>query len=247
MNKAQPAPQDLLNLWDRVVLALDKYGVKSEFVSRIEDIKRDSYVLEMPIRQSGELHLQKGDIVEVTYSRRDAAYSFKASILDLFEGEDKSIRIEKRSGTTRAQRRKYVRLDISGKMHFRTIDLGAQENIGAEVGGTLLNISAGGVLFESQARINEKGFLILSFALKGKHALSNILAVVKRCEGSRTKGYLIGAEFISRHNLADYDLEHIDQFLPPGAGTFDDNLQKLVVQFIYNQQIESRKKGLLNG
>jgi c-di-GMP-binding flagellar brake protein YcgR len=245
MRKATAAHRETLGLWDRVVLVLEKANKRSEFVSRIEDIKHDSYVLEMPLRQSGELHLYKGDAVEVIYSRRDAVYSFKASILDLFEGEDKTLRIEKTSDVTRTQRRKYVRLDISGEMLFRSLDLDNRDNIGPDMDGTLLNISAGGVLFESSVKLPEKRFITVSFTLKGRQALRDILAVVKRCEGSKAKGYLVGAEFITRHNSAEYDLEHIDEFLPPGAGTFDENLQKLVVQFIYNQQVELRKKGLL--
>jgi c-di-GMP-binding flagellar brake protein YcgR len=245
MNKISPIHEDTLRLWDRLVLVLEKYDKRSEFVSRIEDIKRDSYVLEMPLRQSGELHLHKGDVVEVIYSRRDAVYSFKASILDLFEGDDKTLKIEKRSDVIRTQRRKYVRLDISGKMLFRAVDIENRDNSGPEIGGTLLNISAGGVLFESSIKIPEQKFITVSFTLKGRQSLNGILAVIKRCEGSKTKGYLIGAEFITKQNSREYELDRIDEFLPPGAGTFDENLQKLVVQFIYSQQVELRKKGML--
>jgi c-di-GMP-binding flagellar brake protein YcgR len=244
MNKALMSSQEVLGLWDRVVLVLEMHGNRSEFISRVEDIKRDSYVLEMPLRQSGELHFQQGDAVEVIYSRRDAVYSFKASILDLFDGEEKTMKIAQTSAINRTQRRKYVRLDISGKMQFRILDIDNRENSGPDQSGILLNISAGGVLFESKVKVPEKGFIVVSFALKGHQTLNGILAVIKRSEGSKTKGYLIGAEFITRHNSAEYDLEYIDEFLPPGAGTFDENLQKLVVQYIYNQQVELRKKGL---
>ncbi|OGC90835.1 MAG: hypothetical protein A2W25_12945 [candidate division Zixibacteria bacterium RBG_16_53_22] len=239
------ATRETLGLWDRVVLALEKFGERSEFVSRIEDIKHDSYVLEMPLRQSGQNHLHKGDAVEVIYSRRDAVYSFKASILDLFDGDEKTMRIERTSDINRTQRRKFVRLDLSGKMQFKTLDTARADNPGPELLGTLLNISAGGVLFESPVKVSERGFIIVSFTLKGRQTLDGILAVIKRCEGSKAKGYLIGAEFVTRRNFGDHDIRQIDEFLPPGAGTFDENLQKLVVQFIYNQQVELRKKDLL--
>ncbi len=239
------AGRTALNLWDRVTLILEKHGQRSEFISRIEDIRRESYVLEMPLRQDGDLQFSKGDEVEVLYNRRDANYSFKASILDLFEGEEKTLTIARLSDTNRTQRRQYVRLEISGKMQFRTLDLENKSGAGPEMAGTLLNISAGGVLFESPIKLPEKGFIVVNFTLKGYQSFNFILAVVKRCEGSKAKGYLVGAEFVSRHNIAAYDLEYIEKFLPSGAGTFDENLQKLVVQFIYNQQIELRKKGLL--
>jgi c-di-GMP-binding flagellar brake protein YcgR len=236
-----------INLWERVVLILEKRGKKSEFLSRIEDIKKDSYVLEMPIRQSGSLLLEKGDNVEVTYNRKDAAYSFKASIMDLFEGESKSVKIVRLSEVERKQRRRYVRLDISGKMKFRIIESSGDSSMGAglEVDGNLLNISAGGVLFESPMKIQKDSIVILTFSLKGCHMLENILAVIKRCEKTGNNNFLMGAELVTKNNYAEYGLKKLEDFLPQGTGTFGDNLQKLVVQFIYQQQIELRKKGLL--
>jgi c-di-GMP-binding flagellar brake protein YcgR len=240
---------DRINLWERVILILEKRGKKSEFLTRIEDINRDSYVLELPVRQYGDLHLEKGDIVEVSYRRKDAAYSFKASILDLFEGESKSVRIARRSDTERMQRRRYVRLDISGKMSYRVMAAPGNENSGPglEMHGNLLNISAGGVLFEGAQKIKEGTILVLTFSLKGRHTLQNILAVAKRCERAGNKSYLIGAELVTKGNYAQYGLEKLEDLLPSGTGTFDESLQKLVVQFIYEQQVELRKKGLLQG
>jgi c-di-GMP-binding flagellar brake protein YcgR len=247
MSKGEDSRNEIMNLWERVTLSIEKYGKKSDFLTRVEDIRRDSFILEMPIRQTGELHLSKGDKVEVSYSRADAVYSFKASILDLFEGDAKTIRISKGSQIDRIQRRRYVRLDISGKISFHKIAEGeeSQEGLGPELNGVLLNISAGGLLFESPVKIKTSGFIVLSFTLKGSHNLQNILAVVKRCEGSKSKGYLVGAEFLTKANLAAYGLESLAEYLPPGSGTFDENLQKLVIKFIYDQQVELRKKGLL--
>ncbi len=117
---------------------------------------------------------------------------------------------------------------------------------GPEVAGTLLNISAGGILFECPSKIRHNGIVALSLSLKGRNSIQNILAVIKRCEGSRSKGYLVGAEFLTKHNLKNYHLEKIEEFMPPNCGTFDENLQKLIVRFIYNQQVDLRKKGLLD-
>ena len=112
---------------------------------------------------------------------------------------------------------------------------------GLELHGNLLNISAGGVLFESALRVREGAILVLTFSLKGRHTLQNILAVAKRCERAGNKSNLIGAELVTKSNYAHYGLEKLEDLLPPGTGTFDENLQKLVVQFIYEQQVELRK------
>lgn len=245
MNKPETTDQSALRLWDRVAIILEKDGNKSEFVTRVEDIRRDCYVFEMPIRHGGGLRLQKGDAVEVMYNRHDAVYSFKASILDLFEDDDGTVKVARTSETTRNQRRRYVRLDISGKMTFRALAEEGTDPIGVETTGRLLNISAGGILFESPLLLRQNGLIIVSLALRAHQNIENILTMVKRCEGSKGRGYLVGAEFITKHNLADYGLEHIEQYLPPGTGTFDENLQRLVIQFIYDQQVELRKRDTL--
>jgi len=248
MRDPQKQDESQIALWELLTLTLDKNGERSEFLSRVEDIRKDSYILETPLRQTGSGSLSKGDDVEVSYNRKDAAYVFKASITDLFEDESESLKIKKTGDVGRMQRRRFVRLDISGKITFRVLDSRgpADSGIGNEYPGSLLNISGGGVLFEAETPLKESEVMILNFSLKGREKLENILAVVKRVESTDEPVYLVGAEFITDENLPRYGLESLKGFLPQGTGTFDENLQKLVVRFIYSQQVELRKKGLLS-
>ena len=62
-NRSLTKNEDLA-LWERLILILKKEDEISQFISRVENIKRNSIVLEMPVRQSGRSNLQKGDIVE---------------------------------------------------------------------------------------------------------------------------------------------------------------------------------------
>lgn len=248
MKKKHRTKDDSIDLWERLILVIEKGGMRSEFLTRLEDIRQSSYILEMPIRQSGNASLSKGDVVEVSYNKKDAAYTFKASIKDLFEGESSSIEVEKLTDAERIQRRRFVRLDISGDLDFRILESpeGDESSISQKFHGSLLNISAGGVLFETETRIEADSILILDFTLKGRYPLSNILTVVKRAEVIDDNMYIVGSEFIADENRARYGLETLGDFLPPGTGTFDENLQKLLVQFIYKQQVELRKKGTLH-
>ena len=234
---------DNLALWDRLVLTLTKDGLKSEFISRIENIKRNSYVLEMPVRQNGKSNLQKGDVVEIRYNRYDAAYTFKASIRDLFIDDTGSIEIKREGETRREQRRKYVRLDISEGINFRILESPDNKNAGMspEFQGSLLNISAGGFLFETEKEVRSGSLLIINFNLKNHYSLKNILAVAKRTEHVDSDLSLVGAEFITKENMAEFGLATLDDYLPQGTGTFDENLQRLIVQYIYNQQVKMRK------
>jgi c-di-GMP-binding flagellar brake protein YcgR len=232
-------------LWEKLKLVVEKGGDRTEFSGRVEDIKKDSYVVGGLVRRRGDSDLMKGDTVEVKYSRDDAAYSFKASIMDLFEGDSESAQIRKEGKTRRVQRRRFVRLNVSGEMTFRTLDSGRgdQAGLSRKRTGSLLNISAGGVLFETDSRVEPDSLLILDFSLKGHYSLNNILAAVKRVECLDDGKYVVGTEFVTRQNRASYGLEALADFLPPDTGTFDENLQKLVVKFIYDQQIQLRGEG----
>ena len=192
-------------------------------------------------------NLQKGDVVEVRYNRRDAAYTFKASIKDLFVDDVGSIEVKREGETRREQRRKYVRLNISESINFRILESPENDDVGLspEFQGLLLNISAGGFLFETEKKVPSDSLLIIKFKLKYHYSLENILAIVKRSEQTGDGLFLVGSEFITKANKGDFGLERLDEYLPPGTGTFDENLQRLIVQFIYNQQVEMRKEGKL--
>lgn len=245
VNKDKEAGVPTIALWEKLTLALQKEGNLTEFLTRVEDIKKDSLILEMPVRHSGRGSISKGDEVEVSYNRKDACYTFKANIMDLFEGESGSIEISRNDDVKRVQRRKFVRLDIAGEMKFRILDTTdpSKSDIGRPNTGSLLNISAGGVLFETESNVPEGAMLILNFALRGNESLENILATVKRVDTADDDYRLVGAEFITEENLAKFGLESLKDLLPPGTGTFDKNLQKLVIQYIHRQQVRMRKEG----
>lgn len=245
MKKNKDMKSRSLRLWERLTLILEKDGDRTEYSARVEDITRDSLVAGTLIRCRGDSDLMKGDTVEVRFNRDDALYSFKASIKDLFEGDNESARMEKAGQTRRIQRRRFVRLNVSGEITFRMLESGRGDegSLSQKCTGSLLNISAGGVLFETDCRVEPDNLLILDFSLKGRYSLSNVLAAVKRVESLEDGKQVVGTEFITRQNRASYGLEALADFLPPDAGTFDENLQKLVVKFIYDQQIQLRKKG----
>ncbi len=235
-----------LELWEKITLTVSKNCEQAEFFARVEDLKKNSIVIESPLRQSGSIRLEKGDDVEVSFNRKDATYIFKANIADFFEDEGGSLELNVKSDVSRMQRRRFVRLDISGNIHFRVLECAKSPDgaLSPRVPGSLLNISAGGILFETRFAPRENDILVVSLALKGDEKLENILSVAKRVEKLDDNLHLVGAEFITEDNMADYGLEQLRSLLPAGTGTFDENLQKLVLQFIYKQQIERKKKGL---
>lgn len=68
--------------------------------------------------------------------------------------------------------------------------------------GSLLNISDGGVLFESADLVPEGTVISLSFELDNGVVITDILAVINRID-SDEEGIVTGAAFVSRNDLAD--------------------------------------------
>jgi c-di-GMP-binding flagellar brake protein YcgR len=220
---------------------LNKDGESSEFVSRIKKIREKSYILEMPVRQTGSMKLKKGDIVEIRYNKKDAAYTFKASIKDLFVGNAGSIEISELDKPTAHQRRKNVRLDIAGDVTFRIIESPDSKDVGVstERSGRLLNISAGGFLIETNQNIKNGSIIMTNFTLRNGEKLENILSIINRSEKLTGSAFLIGSEFIPSEKLAEFGLEKLMEFLPPDSGAFDERLQELVVRLMYKHQLKS--------
>ncbi|NLI16944.1 MAG: hypothetical protein GX409_11720 [candidate division Zixibacteria bacterium] len=235
----------LLNLWDRLELKLQESGETATFITRIEDIARDSYTVEFPVRVAGDLSLRVGQIVEVFFEKKNEAYRFKAGVVSIDARNENATTIKQLSKPEPTQRRKFVRIDIQGQVQFRVIDLKSDDYGQAErlESGALLNISAGGILLCTTADIKQGDYVLLNFKLKYHEKLENILGVVKRAERQQ-KDSLVGIEFLTRDRLTLPEHLHIATYLPPLATYFDDELEKHIVQYIYNQEVAARKKRL---
>jgi c-di-GMP-binding flagellar brake protein YcgR len=234
-----------LNLWDRLEFKLQESDEASTFITRIENIAGDNYTVECPVRIAGQLSLRVGQRLEVTYEKGNEAYLFKAGVVSIDARNENATVIKQLSKTEQTQRRKFVRIDIQGQVQFRLLDLKSDDFGQAEKmeSGSLLNISAGGILLCSTAKAKEGDYLLLNFKLRYHEKLENIMGVVKRVE-SQQKDSLIGVEFLTKDRLALPEHTHVANFLPPFASYFDDELERHIVQYVYNQEVAARKKKL---
>jgi c-di-GMP-binding flagellar brake protein YcgR len=234
-----------LNLWDRLELKLQEDDQSSTFITRIENISGENFTVECPVRISGQLSLRVGQSLEITYEKGNEAYLFRAGVVSIDARNENATVIKQLSKTEITQRRKFVRIDIQGQVQFRVLDLKSDDYGQAErlESGALLNISAGGILLCSTAKTNEGDYLLLNFKLRYHEKLENILGVVKRAEAQQ-KDSLIGVEFLTKDRLALPEHSHIANFLPPFASYFDDQLERHIVQYVYNQEVAARKKKL---
>ncbi|OGC90617.1 MAG: hypothetical protein A2142_04075 [candidate division Zixibacteria bacterium RBG_16_48_11] len=96
-----------------------------------------------------------------------------------------------------SRHRKYIRFEIKTKVRFQLVFHSNHQPPAASTKtfqGAMLNISQGGMLLLTSARLEPPDFLAISFEVPGLAGLSNVLGKVKRVEKDKRK-YLVGIEF----------------------------------------------------
>jgi c-di-GMP-binding flagellar brake protein YcgR len=244
--KTKTEKNNALNLWDRLEMKLQEADQSATFITRVENISGDLYAVECPIRIAGQLSLRVGQILEVSFEKSDEAYAFRAGVVSIDARNENTTTLKQISKVERTQRRKFVRIDIQGQVNFRVLDLKSDDFDQMEKmeSGALLNISAGGILLCSTAKVSEGDYLLLNFRLRYHEKLENILGVVKRAE-LQSKDSLIGVEFLTKNRLGLPEHIHVAGLLPSFASYFDDELERHLVQYVYNQEVAARKKKMV--
>lgn len=141
--------------------------------------------------------------------------------------------------------RRYIRLEISEPVSYSVLkDRNGRFSPGAErpyYTGSLLNISAGGMLIVSENMLEEGTIIFLKIFLQEIEVLDNIIAVVKRAEMD-AGDWLIGVEFISREHLSDHLSEAELQVLPENAASFDERVKMALNKYIFYQKVARENK-----
>ena len=110
---------------------------------------------------------------------------------------------------------------------------------------TTVDLSGGGALIRVSEELTADDRVLIRLALFQGLGLPETVAAVCRRAAVREQQRLAGLEFI----LSDYLRKHFDsrelEQLPASVGLFDRAAQNKLVNFIFQQQVELRQKGLL--
>jgi c-di-GMP-binding flagellar brake protein YcgR len=249
MSKEKSSPRKMLKLWERLELKLSGQNKDANFVTRVEDFDRDSIIVERPVRIAGKSDLSPGDRLDVSFNREDASYSFEAVTVAIDQKRENIVTLKAISELERSQRRRFVRIDIAGDIEFKVVETssGQEPQLSLDKRGQLLNISAGGILLNTNKELKRDNIVLLNFSLKNSQRLENVLGLVKRSERSTDsdsdrKEYLAGIEFMTKKQALELLTSEITDTLPSTVNFFDEALQQVIVQFVYRQQVESRKR-----
>ena len=153
--------------------------------------------------------------------------------------------VDTTSGAVRARKpfamasengRRFVRLEISSPMSLRRIkdifgNFRPNEQT-YDVEGTVLNISAGGVLVDLDEPLNDGDIVLMRFRLQGVEALENVLGLVKRCEQDDGL-FLCGIEFVTRRFLEDNLSRSELELLGERLFDFQESVRGVLSRYLY--------------
>ncbi len=140
--------------------------------------------------------------------------------------------------------RRFVRLEISAPMSLMRIrdllgNLRPPED-GRGIPGTVLNVSAGGVLVDLSQPLSEDDLVAMHFSLQGGETLDNVLGSVKRVEQDGPS-YLIGIEFIGEDHLRDRLSQAELDLLKVDLGAFARKVEDVLQKYICRSPTPGRK------
>jgi c-di-GMP-binding flagellar brake protein YcgR len=233
-----------LKVWDKIEIVVEKRGRQGVYVTRIEEINRNSITATKPDFVGGNQLLSANDIIFVQFKRPDAMYRFGARMQAT---PNNTIVITNFGSLERVQRREFVRIKMNLDIKYRVIKKGRTYlNEPYWYDATTRDISAGGILMSIDSGSVEKNDILL-VRIEGYEKMGiPRLATVLCCRLTRLDdGKFAGVKFITREAMAEYLSEKEISDLPPQVKALTTKTQNKMVHYIFNEQIEERQKGVL--
>ena len=237
-------------IWERIRLTVGEEGHEGTYSCRISDIGKNRLVISRPVFERGNTLLANNRIVTVYCIRSDAAYSFSARLKETEPKSADQMYLLDLGAVKRVQRRRFVRLDKSIRMKYKTLPHPVQEPVDPETDkmsmARSLNLSAGGMLISIDGEMAVNDILLLAIESCGLDKLPPYLLAVCRHAGLRdNKQRVAGIEFILIEDLPHYLKDSELNLIPAEARRFDDSMQNALVSEIFAEQLVLRQKGLL--
>lgn len=136
---------------------------------------------------------------------------------------------------TRENRRRFIRLEIASPMALHRLkDTGGHywpESDRHSINGTILNISAGGVLVDLDQAIDEGDVVSMHFRLQEVESLDDVLGLVKRTD-IESEGCLAGIEFVTREYLADHFSQAEMELLGDRYTNFNNSVRQVLNKYV---------------
>lgn len=192
--------------------------------AKVVEVHPDKLVITPPVKEGAPISLANGTSLKVTFTDNVAVYSFSTEIVSQTRNFPIKITLGRPFDTKRIQRRNFVRLDTRLKTHLTKLDRNFLP-LDQVISAITVDISGGGMMFDCNTSL-ELGDLWEALIYVSEDQSVKAVGRVIRCRENSIKAktlFSVGFEF-----------------------TIIEELERdKIIKFIFNQQRELRRKGLL--
>ena len=153
---------------------------------------------------------------------------------------NKNIMAKKPFKVSVENKRRFIRLEISSPVMMKMLQgryyQPSPEEDSYKIQGTILNISAGGMLVELEEPVYEDDVVLLQFTLQDNIIMSDVLGLVKRVDKDE-KFYLAGIEFVSQEFLQDRLSKTELEFNTTDVADFEQKVQETLSKYLYRPEV----------
>ncbi|MDH4032297.1 MAG: PilZ domain-containing protein [candidate division Zixibacteria bacterium] len=185
----------------------------------------------------------------IVFTKDDATYQCHSCIKKHpIDGKNLYL-LARPSKTKRVQRRQFVRVDMLKHLEYTQLRPVVDWDNLAEgqkwLTATTENMSGGGAMIRIDKELEFDDRLLIKIGFFPGQGLPDTVAGVVRRVFTLEKQIMAGVEYIVADRLVDYFKSDDLKRLPDAVKRFDRRAQNRLVSYIFQQEIELRKKGLL--
>lgn len=240
-----PSLSEPLRLWERIEIIVGDDEQKGLYLARIEDFVEDGIVISNPEFRSGGTLLRDSSEVVVLVVKEDAVYQFYSLLFKREQDGSPMFVLTMPRDIQRIQRRQFVRIEMVDTVEVA--NLGAQRILPPKSWHKTvsINISGGGMLIKSLDDLAPPDILLVKTDLLATLDIEQPVAAICRRSFYKDEDHYSGIEFIRGDNLEHHFYKEEMDSLPKAACRFDHVAQNHLITYVFQRQIEMRKKGLL--
>ncbi len=151
--------------------------------------------------------------------------------------DDSDVLVKKPFKLQKENQRRFVRVEISAPISIRNLK-NKIESIDDEtsytIEGTILNISANGVLVDIAEVVTELDFLLMKFTIQDTESIDSVLGMVKRIDVDGESN-LVGIEFLSPELLKDRLSQPEIEILQENVTNFHDSIHETLENYLFKK------------
>lgn len=234
-----------LKLWEKLEIVVAEGDDQGPYLAHIEDFMTDGIVISNPVFKEGRTLLKDNCEVVVLVIKEDAVYQFYSLLYKMDIGGKTLFILTLPREIQRVQRREFVRVEVIHDVSFA--NLGAK-NVEQEItwhDTVSINFSGGGLALKTAEDIEPPNTVLLKIPVFSKLNIAQPVVGICRRTFYVEDNHYTGVELIRSDNLPHYFYTEELKRLPKSVNEFDHAAQNRVVNYVFQQQIELRKKGLI--